>query len=103
MLSGQTPHGRYPNDSGLLKKILITILVVAVVGAAILVVTVALSHDKRRQDLLDEAPVDIRLHSRMEWRQVPAYNVYGWIPGSDEFLPDQSSRRLRDDVVALAQ
>ena len=54
------------------------------------------------RNLLDEGPVDIRLHSRMEWRQVPAYNVYGWIPGSDEFLPDQSSRRWRDDVVALS-
>ncbi|MCW0217927.1 MAG: hypothetical protein OJI67_06365 [Prosthecobacter sp.] len=65
MLSGQTPHGRYPNDSGLLKKILITILVVAVVGAAILVVTVALSHDKRRQDLLDEAPAAIKENMKL--------------------------------------
>lgn len=65
MLSGQTLHGKNPNSSGLLKKILITIVVIAVVAAAGLVVMVAVSHDRLRKDLMDETPAIMKENMKL--------------------------------------
>lgn len=65
MLSGQTLHGKRPKDSALLKKILISLVVIVAVGAAALVVKVAVSHDRLKDDLMDETPEIMKENMRL--------------------------------------
>ena len=46
-----------------------------------------------RRRLLAGEQIDARLTSRMEWRSVPAWNIWGTIPGTDP--------ALRDDVIIV--
>ncbi|HID11538.1 MAG TPA: M28 family peptidase [Candidatus Latescibacteria bacterium] len=40
-----------------------------------------------------EREVEVRMWSRMTWERVPAYNILGWIPGTDPVL--------RNDVIVV--
>ena len=48
------------------------------------------SHILRR---LEEGELEVRMWSRMTWEKVPAYNILGWIPGTDPVL--------RNDIIVL--
>lgn len=53
--------------------------------------------------LADTQPT-VRLDAQMPWENVPAYNVYGWIPGKDELMPtgpDETPRLWKDRLIVL--
>jgi hypothetical protein len=60
----------------------------------------------RREDALrllaaaDRQPA-VRLEARMTWERVPAWNVYGWIPGRDAPMPADPSMRWKDRLIVL--
>jgi hypothetical protein len=46
----------------------------------------------------------VRLTGRTDWKSVPAYNVYGWIPGVDDNMPSaarQGGQKWRDKVIVV--
>ena len=51
--------------------------------------------DARRllQALQREGELSVEMHARMVWQRVPAYNVLGWIPGTDP--------ELKNDIIVL--
>ncbi|MFC1526330.1 M28 family peptidase, partial [Candidatus Latescibacterota bacterium] len=44
----------------------------------------------------------VRVQGRMDWDTVPAYNILGYLPGSDEERPGGFSRRWRDDLIVIS-
>lgn len=43
--------------------------------------------------LQGEGELDVEMHARMVWQRMPAYNVLGWIPGTDP--------ELKNDIIVL--
>lgn len=45
-----------------------------------------------------------RVQARLDWRTVPAYNVYGWLPGIDEPMPEGAGglkKKWKDQVLVI--
>lgn len=53
--------------------------------------------------LADSTTTQVTVTARMEWEDVQAKNVYGWIPGLDEDMPGQrdEKRKWKDHVVVI--
>jgi len=52
----------------------------------------------------DGKGVEVTLTARMAWEEAQTWNVYGWIPGSDELMPSRpgaAPRKWRDRVVVV--
>jgi hypothetical protein len=48
--------------------------------------------------------VEVTVQGRMTWEEAQTWNVYGWIPGSDELMPSRpgaAPRKWRDRVVVV--
>lgn len=50
------PHRNSYQGANVFKKVLITLVVIVAVGLAALLVTMAVTHDRKSQQLRDEAP-----------------------------------------------
>ncbi|MSS73130.1 MAG: FtsX-like permease family protein [Candidatus Latescibacteria bacterium] len=57
-----------------------------------------------RLKALAEAEASVTVTARMPWEGAQTWNVYGWIPGSDEAMPSrpgEKPRQWRDRVVVI--
>lgn len=53
---------------------------------------------------VEAGPVDVHLNARMDWQGVEARNLYGWLPGSAEMLPEKSRENpqaWKDQVIVI--
>ncbi len=42
------------------------------------------------------------IRSRMDWERVPAPNIYGIIPGTDEYISDRRERKWKDEMILVS-
>ncbi len=53
---------------------------------------------------LEEDSVQARVEARMDWEAVEAENIYGWLPGSQELMPEKSREGAQawgDQVIVI--
>ncbi len=53
---------------------------------------------------LQAAPFEVHVEGRMDWEAVKSHNIYGWLPGSDEMLPEKSregEQSWKDQVIVI--
>ncbi|MCZ6631912.1 MAG: M28 family peptidase [bacterium] len=45
---------------------------------------------------------DVTVTSKMDWEEVPAWNIYGTLPGRDEYITERQERKWKDQVILLS-
>ena len=45
---------------------------------------------------------EVMLKARMDWEEVPAWNIYGTLPGVDAYITKRQERKWKDEIVLLS-
>ncbi len=45
---------------------------------------------------------EVMLKARMDWEKVPAWNIYGTLPGVDAYITKRQERKWKDEIVLLS-
>ena len=46
--------------------------------------------------------VQVKVRGRMDWETAPVHNIYGYLPGLDEPLPEDPTRRWKDELIVVS-
>ena len=59
-------------------------------------------HVARIKELAASASQNVHVTGRMDWEQVPAWNIYATLPGEDTYITERQERKWKDETVVLS-
>ena len=52
--------------------------------------------------LIGNAGPEVRVTSRMDWEEAPAWNIYATLPGLDAYISERQERKWKDQMIVLS-
>ena len=56
----------------------------------------------RLLEMAETQSPEVHLTSRMDWEEVPAWNIFATLPGSDTYITEREERKWKDQQIALS-